>query len=282
MASKIKFKLYRIDTPLAHMFQQATEATATPQIGEWQYIVGKNENDILTSKGAEGSNIIGTIDLNSQNFLKDISPTELINPLPVFEEKDDDLNITRLLVYVGGDTLYIRRTQVEGIFTDPVPKIFDFYVNPQRISFNKQKLITEVRTRGGWDIQHWGEQLTEITVEGITGGLHKDDTRSSSPGGIGQTLLPGEDISKSSAWKSLRILRNIYDADHSKTRSSQLYKLGFSIFEDFYIGYFQSFNGPEIVADRPYIMTYSFVFKVEEKISDTPLRFEYERSLANG
>ena len=281
MASKIRFRLYRIDSPISQKSEQAlsAEANASISIGEWQYIIGKTEADIDIGKPtAAGTTQVGTISLTPENFSNDVSAEELITPISVFAIKNDELNITRLTVNIGGEIFYIRRTQVEDVFTDAIPRVFDFYVNPQRITFNKQKLITEVRTRGGWDIQHWGEQLTEITVEGITGGLHRDITKAISPGDIGETLGKEDDISKSSAWKSLRILRSIYEADHGHTRSKQSYKLGFSVFEDFYIGYFQNFQGPEIVVDKPYIMTYSFIFKVEETLSDNPLRLEFERS----
>lgn len=273
MAHRIRFRLYRI--PLAKDIKVGDNDSIT--IESWQYILGKTENDIDRARADASSSLAGYIQLSAENFIGDVPENALINPLPVFEQGNDEDNTVRLTLSVGSNVYYILKTQVDEEFLNPVPRTFDFYVNPQRIAFNKQKLITEVRTRGGWDIQHWGEKLTEITVEGITGGLHRDITRSSSPGEKGESLQDGESIDKSSAWQSLRILRSIYEVDHGKTRSKQLYKLGFSIFEDFYIGYFQNFNGPEIVVDRPYLMTYSFVFKVEEQISDNPLRLEFQR-----
>jgi len=99
---------------------------------------------------------------------------------------------------------------------DPVPNEVTFYVNPQRIQFNKEKLISEVRTRGGWDIQHWGEKLLTITVDGITGGLHRDISKDRKPGDIEQPLTENKNISSSTAWQRLRSLSALYDADHGK------------------------------------------------------------------
>lgn len=291
MADRIPFKIYRLRS------QDSTEDLenrVSPSLEAWQYIVGKTEQDIDTSRANDSANIAGYITLTIDNFLPgtDIPETSLINPLPVKVLKDSSTSSSttegqtnastsspsdKLVVYIDGSPYYIRRTQVDEQQLNPVPDVFEFYVNPQRISFNKEKLISEVRTRGGWDVQHWGEKLTVITVEGITGGLHRDTARAYEPGKQGQSLKKGESIEKSTAWQKLRILSAMYDADHGKTPDKMLYRLGFAIYEDFYIGYFSNFVGPEIVADRPYLMTFNFTFKVEEKISDYKLRLEYQR-----
>jgi hypothetical protein len=43
------------------------------------------------------------------------------------------------------------------------------YVNPQSLSIKEEKQITTTRTKGGFVIQYWGANLTEITLTGITG-----------------------------------------------------------------------------------------------------------------
>lgn len=45
----------------------------------------------------------------------------------------------------------------------------EMYLNPQSIDIRSQKIITEMRTKGGYMIQHWGEELDEITFQGHTG-----------------------------------------------------------------------------------------------------------------
>jgi len=280
MADRIRFKLYRIPQPVSYEVDKNTKED-TREIQSWQYIMNKTDADIDRSQANVSDRLVGYIQLAPQDVLGEIDDNDLINPLPVFETNNTENDQVKYIVYIGTNVYFIVRDGVEIAQLEPLPRVFEFYVNPQRISFNRQKLITEVRTRGGWDIQHWGEKLTEITVEGITGGLHRDISNDVDPGNKGQVLSDGVDISKSSAWQSLRTLRTLYEVDHGAPLSKQSYKIGFSIYEDFYTGYFRSFNGPEILADKPYLMTYSFVFVVETIESDNPLRLEYLRSSAS-
>jgi hypothetical protein len=43
------------------------------------------------------------------------------------------------------------------------------YINPQSINYMNKKLITKDRTKGGYSLQYWGEDLTEISIDGHTG-----------------------------------------------------------------------------------------------------------------
>jgi hypothetical protein len=43
------------------------------------------------------------------------------------------------------------------------------YVNPSSISYNHKKLINKDRTKGGYTLQYWGEELTTINISGTTG-----------------------------------------------------------------------------------------------------------------
>jgi len=43
------------------------------------------------------------------------------------------------------------------------------YINPQSLSIQHNKQINTVRTKGGYVVQYWGNELTQITVEGTTG-----------------------------------------------------------------------------------------------------------------
>jgi len=42
-------------------------------------------------------------------------------------------------------------------------------VNPQTMAFNFNKQISPTRTKGGFNVQYWGENLLEIAISGITG-----------------------------------------------------------------------------------------------------------------
>lgn len=43
------------------------------------------------------------------------------------------------------------------------------YVNPANINYRYKKLITKERTKGGYTLQYWGEDLTTLTISGTTG-----------------------------------------------------------------------------------------------------------------
>lgn len=58
-----------------------------------------------------------------------------------------------------------------NIITWFVPEfgLIRMYINPQSISYDHKKLITETNTKGGYSLQYWGESLTTISIEGTTG-----------------------------------------------------------------------------------------------------------------
>jgi hypothetical protein len=43
------------------------------------------------------------------------------------------------------------------------------FINPQNITYNEKKLITKDRTKGGYTLQYWGEELTTLNITGTTG-----------------------------------------------------------------------------------------------------------------
>jgi hypothetical protein len=43
------------------------------------------------------------------------------------------------------------------------------YINPANISYAHKKLINKDRTKGGYTLQYWGEELTTINISGTTG-----------------------------------------------------------------------------------------------------------------
>lgn len=58
-----------------------------------------------------------------------------------------------------------------NIITWFVPEfgIVKMYVNPNSITYYNKKLITKERTKGGFSLQYWGEDLTQLTIQGTTG-----------------------------------------------------------------------------------------------------------------
>lgn len=51
----------------------------------------------------------------------------------------------------------------------PETGIVEMYINPQSISIQDKKTITPQRTKGGFVLQYWGEELTTISLSGTTG-----------------------------------------------------------------------------------------------------------------
>lgn len=43
------------------------------------------------------------------------------------------------------------------------------FVNPQNITYQHRKLINKDRTKGGYTLQYWGEELDQIQISGTTG-----------------------------------------------------------------------------------------------------------------
>jgi hypothetical protein len=43
------------------------------------------------------------------------------------------------------------------------------YINPQAITYTHKKLIHKDRTKGGYTLQYWGEELSTISLSGTTG-----------------------------------------------------------------------------------------------------------------
>lgn len=258
MGTRVPIRIYKLSDAL----YTGTTGIKIP-IKEWDYIQGKTLEDVilLTDSGwrqmgplIENAYYYGFIDLNNENL-------------------DGADSITRYYqVYLGEEgyfvvhetkRYYLKSGASEARPSSPAPPVFEFYINPERITPTYRKLITETRTRGGWDIQHWGEQLTEIRVEGRTGGLIKGNFSegfTNSVPGANKNI----DITKSDAWIRLNQLKKLYDEDHKNNGNDEfLTKLGFNYYDKFYVGYFIEFTGPNADAEKPYIMNYSFTFKVE-------------------
>ena len=47
--------------------------------------------------------------------------------------------------------------------------VVKMYVNPRSITYANKKLIKRDRTKGGYTLQYWGEELTELRLQGSTG-----------------------------------------------------------------------------------------------------------------
>lgn len=51
----------------------------------------------------------------------------------------------------------------------PEQPMVEMYLNPEQIQYQYKKLISQQRTKGGYVLQYWGEDLTTLQVTGTTG-----------------------------------------------------------------------------------------------------------------
>lgn len=94
--------------------------------------------------------------------------------MPVLSNKLDELSTatgTDDLIYTASGGREPFATYRRNIMKWLVPEVgtIEMYVNPQSINIANQKLIKDDRTKGGFVLQYWGEQLTTIRINGTTG-----------------------------------------------------------------------------------------------------------------
>lgn len=238
---------------------------------------------------------VTTVDIITLPDGSKVIPTD---DTPIGQPLSEDVNYSTIqqdsggyfVMTSGGEKLYIRDKNLNTNFNN-AQQIFEFYVNPQRITPIYQKLQSEIRTRGGWEIQHWGDALTELRIEGKSGGMHRrsgrtpyrsiennTDLAASSPEG----LLEGQSVMDSTAWQKLIQLKQIYDADHAVRNQEELVLLGISIYDSFYVGYFINFTGPTQEANEPYQFSYAFSMKILYETTVTSLSPSFKSAVTSG
>jgi len=50
----------------------------------------------------------------------------------------------------------------------PAQGYVDMYINPQSLKIDERKIVKHQRTKGGYVVQYWGEELTKLTIDGST------------------------------------------------------------------------------------------------------------------
>ena len=103
-------------------------------------------------------------------------------------------------------TWYIRLGESSNEKTGD--EIFEFHINPNRIEIQETKAKNRIRTRRGYEFQHWGNEPTSINITGRTGGLGKV-TES------GKTYdIP---VEETPAYQALKKLEDVYLEDQRLT-----------------------------------------------------------------
>lgn len=65
------------------------------------------------------------------------------------------------------NTGIIKRSNITWFI--PQFGIVRMFINPQSIAYAEKKLITKERTKGGYTLQYWGEELIQLSINGTTG-----------------------------------------------------------------------------------------------------------------
>lgn len=144
-----------------------------------------------------------------------------------------------------------------------LPHSLVLHVNPTSISETFTQKIERFQTRGGWVEQHWGSELTEISVDMQTGAFMNIYT------GLTSVLRQ-----RTIAWDRYRDLHDLYRNNGSLYDPSGAIVLQGHIMLMYdrgtYIGTFRSFETEE-TDESPFAFKLSWAFKVEHtvlKISD--------------
>ena len=96
------------------------------------------------------------------------------SPKPIFNEQESNIinavsqSLDRAPFYRAAYEINDRASQVMtwGL---PSGSMVQMYINPENFVVRESKQISQVRTKGGFIIQYWGENLTELTISGTTG-----------------------------------------------------------------------------------------------------------------
>ncbi|MCK9428829.1 MAG: hypothetical protein M0R17_02310 [Candidatus Omnitrophica bacterium] len=246
--SKIPFRIYRLD-------KNQGSNIGFSRLSPSKYLVDISENNIIN--GGRGQ-VEDLLEFTPSNLPGYSGPSFVSRRTIVFGPTSWGKYIK-----FNNKTYYILGTEAKTNKDDnaAIPKVFEFYLDPQHIIPEYRKLQTEIRTRGGWEIQHWGEALTEVRVQGKSGGMHQ-----LSPG---RPLGREDDVTQSLAWQRLNQLKALYDSDHNVKNQADTVLLGMNYFDKYFIGYFTDFSGPEASSENPYIVDFSFTFKVQQELSTT-------------
>lgn len=121
---------------------------------------------VLNDIGGAVSGAVGAVNnaLAGQNYTaNDFQKTGFIVP-PIPSADGNGLPSSK----IPSQQLAITTRNIAHWFV-PEVGIVNMYINPQSIRYNNSKLISNTRTKGGYSIQYWGEQLTTLNIDGHTG-----------------------------------------------------------------------------------------------------------------
>lgn len=213
----------------------------------------------------------------------------------------------------------VRRQMMR--FIAPEQPIVDMYVNPKSVQYKYGKLINKTRTKGGYALQYWGEEMPNLLVQGTTGtsgiegvnvllDVYRNEQLMFDPyaimleaardkaeqesfdnelfgnGGIlgleGGTLgALNEAASMASDFLSSAQNRNILNSRNKPTLASMAFTVEIYWCGEVYRGFFEDFSFTESV-DHLGIFEYTFNFKVTQKRGFRTNYLAWHKSPTNG
>jgi hypothetical protein len=206
----------------------------------------------------------------------------------------------------GKKTRQLIRWRVPGL------GFVDMYINPQQMDMSEKKIITKQRTKGGYIIQYWGNELTTIKLQGNTGAsgieginiLRKvyraeqdsfqqvaqmlaDRANAFSVGGnLSSLISQGASQSGGGLASSLTggLVTGLLGGNSSPATLPTLGSLAVSV-EMYYQGwvfkgFFESFDINESVSNGPGVFTYNISFTVLDRRGERLNFMSYNRSPA--
>jgi len=143
-----------------------------------------------------------------------------------------------------------------------LPHALVMHVNPQTFSESFNKKTERFQTRGGFVEQHWGDELTELSADGVTGAFMNIYTGTSS-------ILRQQTI----AWDRFRDLYDLYRHNGSVYDPYGNIVLQGNVLvmydRGIYAGAFRTFDVEE-TDDTPFMFHVSWSFKIEHTIYQAP------------
>lgn len=188
----------------------------------------------------------------------------------------------------------------------PQGPIVEMYINPRNVTTSYNKLNSVVRTKGGYTIQYWGEQLTKLSLTGTTGSsgieginvlynIYRNEQNAFDPYALSLAALAQQSISASSSdgfgvnaaigagtnfvSSALGALTDPNTAtiqQSTPTLASLAYTVELYWSGEVYRGFFDSFQITES-ADN-FLFDYQIAFSVTQKRGFRRNRFPWERS----
>ena len=142
-------------------------------------------------------------------------------------------------------------------------KFVEMFLNPEQLTINDKKLTQKVRTKGGYILQYWGEDLTQIQISGKAG--HN--------GIEGINVL--HDIYRS---EQIALQALIRDRGSNVKRRQSIAQLATSVVMWYqgqgYRGFFESFGYTEVPSG---FITYNISFTAVEKIGTRRNAMKWQR-----